>query len=224
MATNQYFDFFNRSSEQNLVEDLIIESLQIYGYDLYYIPRTLVARDNVFNEDRLSEFRNAYPIEMYIENVDGYDGQGEFVQKFGLQIEKSASFVVAKKRWDQVVGSTGTTILPNRPAEGDLLYYPLSKSLFEIRYVEHQEPFYQLGKFYTYKLRAELFQYSSEPLDTGVAAIDNIELNQTFDLIEKPSLNIEQQSKFAQNNKLDQAADSGNVINFDEQNPFGEIQ
>lgn len=181
MAKNPYFKF-GTNSEQNIVENLIIECLQIYGQELFYIPRTLVSKDEILGEDRLSEFKNAYPIEMYFENVDGFGGNGAFMSKFGLMIEQSATLVVARKRWQQAVAQYGQTILPNRPAEGDLLYFPLTGGLFEIKFVQHQNPFYQIGKLYTYKLDIELFQYASERIDTGYNVIDDFESLKTFDI------------------------------------------
>ena len=181
MAKNPYFKF-GTNSEQNVVENLIIECLQIYGQEMFYIPRTLVSKDEILGEDRLSEFKNAYPIEMYFENVDGFGGNGAFMSKFGLMIEQSATLVVARKRWQQAVAQYGQTILPNRPAEGDLLYFPLTGGLFEIKFVQHQNPFYQIGKLYTYKLDIELFQYASERIDTGYNVIDDFESLKTFDI------------------------------------------
>ena len=181
MAKNPYFKF-GTNSEQNVVENLIIECLQIYGQEMFYIPRTLVSKDEILGEDRLSEFKNAYPIEMYFENVDGFGGNGAFMSKFGLMVEQSATLVVARKRWQQAVAQYGQTILPNRPAEGDLLYFPLTGGLFEIKFVQHQNPFYQIGKLYTYKLDIELFQYASERIDTGYNVIDDFESLKTFDI------------------------------------------
>lgn len=181
MAKNPYFKF-GTNSEQNVIENLIIECLQIYGQEMFYIPRTLVSKDEILGEDRLSEFKNAYPIEMYFENVDGFGGNGAFMSKFGLMIEQSATLVVARKRWQQAVAQYGQTILPNRPAEGDLLYFPLTGGLFEIKFVQHQNPFYQIGKLYTYKLDIELFQYASERIDTGYNVIDDFESLKTFDI------------------------------------------
>lgn len=179
MATNVYFSQGTRN-EQLLTEDLIIESLRMYGQDLFYIPRTLVSKDNILGEDRLSKFKAAFPIEMYFENIDNYGGQGAFINKFGLMIEQSATLVVARRRWDQFIGRYGATTVPNRPNEGDLIYFPLTKSLFEIKFVAHQDPFYQLGKLYVYKLQVELFQYSSERIDTGVPEVDAFESLKTF--------------------------------------------
>ena len=179
MATNVYFSHGTRN-EQYLIEDLIVESLKIYGQELFYIPRTLVSKDEILGEDRLSKFTSSFPIEMYFENVDSFDGQGAFIQKFGLMMEQSATLVVARRRWEQLVGRYGQTIIPTRPCEGDLIYFPLTKGLFEIKFVKHQDPFYQLGKLYTYKLQVELFQYASEQIDTGIAAIDAFETLKTF--------------------------------------------
>lgn len=179
MSRNVYFSN-GTASEQNLIEDLIIESLGIYAQTVYYIPRKYVNKDQILGEDTLSTFNHAYPVEMYFENVKDYEGAGPFVSKFGLMIESSATLVVARRRWNQLVGSYGNTILTNRPVEGDLIYFPLTKSLFEIRYVKDKDPFYQLGKLYVYKLQIELFQYASEKIDTGVPEIDVFEPLKTF--------------------------------------------
>lgn len=179
MARNVYFSQGTRN-EQYLVEDLIIETLKIYGQELYYIPRSLVSKDEILGEDRLSQFKSAFDIEMYFENVDSFDGQGAFIQKFGLMMEQSATLVVARRRWEQLVGRFGDTIIPGRPNEGDLLYFPLTKGLFEIKFVKHQDPFYQLGKLYVYKLQVELFQYSSERIDTGIEEVDVFETLKTM--------------------------------------------
>lgn len=217
MATNPYFTQ-GTTTEQNLVEDIIIESLKIYGKDFYYIPRTLVSKDEILGEDRLSEFKNAYPIEMYFDNIDSFDGQGAFIQKFGLMMEQSATLTVARKRWEQLIGSQGTTILPNRPCEGDLLYFPLTKGLFEIKFVQHQDPFYQIGKLYVYKLQVELFQYASEKIDTGVSEIDVFENLKTFDI--EQNVAVETSDSYGDNNQFKrEAAD----VLFDKNNPFGEV-
>jgi hypothetical protein len=153
-----------------------------------YIPRTLVSKDDILGEDRLSEFTSAFPIEMYFENVDSFAGQGAFIQKFGLMIEQTATLVVARRRWEQFIGRYGVTTIPTRPNEGDLIYFPLSKGLFEIKFVAHQDPFYQLGKLYVYKLQVELFQYASEAIDTGNKDIDVFESLKTLNI--NPTRNI----------------------------------
>ena len=178
-TVNVYFSQGTKN-EQYLIEDIIIESLKIYGNEVFYIPRSLVSKDDVLGEDRLSQFKTAFPIEMYFENVDSLGGQGAFIQKFGLVIEQSATLVVARRRWSQLVGRYGVTNIPSRPNEGDLIYFPLTGGLFELKFVQHQDPFYQLGKLYVYKLQVELFQYSSEAIDTGVPEIDAFESLKTF--------------------------------------------
>jgi len=168
-------------SEQLFHEDLIVESLSFYGQNFYYIPRTLFAKDEILGEDRLSKFKSAYSIEMYLENTDGFDGQGAFIQKFGLMMEQSATLVVARRRWEQLVGRFGQTIIPSRPCEGDLLYFPLTDALFELKFVQYQDPFYQIGKLFVYKLQVELFQYASERMTTGIKEIDDFESLKTYD-------------------------------------------
>ena len=170
MATNSYFS--RQNSERNVMEDLTIESIKIHGVDMVYIPRTLVNEDTLFGEDTLSKFTEGNVIEMYVDSVDGFEGEGDFISKFGLQIKDSVSLIVSKKRFESVMHSTRT-----RPFEGDLIYFPLSKGLFEIKFVEHENPFYQLGKLYTYKLSCELFTYSQEEIDTGFTTIDSLEDN-----------------------------------------------
>ena len=213
---NVYFSHGTRN-EQYLLEDLIVESISIWGQEFYYIPRTLVAKDEILGEDRLSKFKSAYPIDMYLESVDGFEGQGAFIQKFGLMMEQSATLTVARRTWEKVVGKHGGTILPNRPCEGDLLYFPLTKGLFEIKFVDHQDPFYQLKKLYVYKLQVELFQYASEKMETGIPAIDIFETLKTMDTTLQP--NIDVVDSYGDNNKFKAEA---TAVVFDTNNPFGE--
>jgi hypothetical protein len=216
MPLNTYFTN-GIANEQNLLQDLIIESISIWGQEMKYIPRQLVAKDQILGEDRLSQFKDAYSIEMYFENVDGFEGQGAFIQKFGLMMEQSATLTVARRRWEQLIGRAGKSILPNRPTEGDLLFFPLTGGLFEIKFVQHQDAFYQLKKLYVYKLQVELFQYSSEKIDTGIDEIDIFETLKTQD-IEKQS-NPEVPDSFGDNNKFKSEAVD---LVFDKTNPFGD--
>lgn len=148
---------------------------------MFYIPRTIVGMDEVFGEDRISEFKNSYAITVYFEDIDSFSGQGAFLSKFGLQNEYSATFSMARRKWMELVGIHGETNLPNRPSEGDLLYFPMTKSLFEIKFVPDKDPFYQLGKQYVWKMDVELFQYSSEKIDTGIPDIDVFEDLKSYD-------------------------------------------
>lgn len=174
MATNLYFQQDIRS-EQNLYEDIIIEALKMYGQDIYYLPRDIVNEDKLFGEDVPSRFNSSYKIEMYIENIEGFDGEGDLFTRFGVEIRDAATFIVAKRRWNQTVKRYDNEITAVRPVEGDLLYIPFSKKLFQIMHVEHEQPFYQLQNLPTYKLRCELFEYNDEDFDTGTEEIDNIE-------------------------------------------------
>jgi hypothetical protein len=186
MAINPYFSQAVRS-EQSLYEDIIIESLKIYGQDVYYLPRDLVAEDTIFGDDVTSRFNSSYKVEMYIENVEGFDGEGDLFTKFGIEIRDQATFVVARRRWDQTIKRYDNEITTQRPNEGDLIYLPLSKSLFQIMAVEHEQPFYQLSNLPTYKLRCELFEFTGEDLDTGIEDVDDIQIlgyNQILTLVD----------------------------------------
>lgn len=179
MARNLYFSDKVRS-EQNLYENIVIESLKMYGQDVYYLPRTLVAEDRILGEDVPSTFDTSYKIEMYIENTEGFDGEGDLFTKFGVEIRDEATFVVSRKRWNSTVGQVNNQITGVRPREGDLVYLPLSNSLFEIQHVEHELPFYQLANLPVFKLRANLFEYTGEDLDTGISTIDGIEQTDAY--------------------------------------------
>lgn len=179
-TTNLYFNNFAFTQEQRLIEDLIIESIKIYGIEVKYMPRTLVAEDNLFGEDVLSAFNDAYNIEMYIKSVDGFQGDGDFLSKFGLEIRDEMVLTVSQRRFgeeiivleDSPFGQEDTIV---RPAEGDLLFFPLNGKIFEVKFVEHEAIFYQMGSLQTYDLTLELFEYSHERFDTGITEIDSIE-------------------------------------------------
>ena len=162
-------------SEQNLYEDIIIESMKIYGQDVYYLPRTIVNENTILGEDVASSFTSAYKIEMYLENTDGFDGEGDLFTKFGVEIRDEATFIVARKRWSQVIASGSNVITVLRPKEGDLIWLSLSNKLFEIMHVEHESPFYQLSNLPTYKMRCQLFEYSGEDIDTGIDGANAIQ-------------------------------------------------
>jgi hypothetical protein len=173
MTTNKYFNSIGVCSEQNLLESLWTESIQIYGQDLFYIPRTLVNSDLVLGSDYLTNFtQGSAPLEMWIENVDGFSGDGDFFSKFGIEIKDSVTLVCGRERFAKVIGEKfGLT----RPMEGDLLFFPPSNGLFQIKFVEHENPFYQLGKLYVYKLTCELFAYGQEKLATDIPEVDQLE-------------------------------------------------
>ncbi len=246
MATNFYFQSgipMGRRSESILMEDLIIECLKIYGFDTYYIPRKEKNEDLILNEDVLNTYTFAQPLEMYLENVDGFGGDGELLTKFGLEIRDTATFIVSRRRWDNVIGQFGDTILTNRPAEGDIIYFPLTKSFFEIKKVEARDPFFQVGQLYVFKLYCELMQYSSERFDTGIDEIDNLTTEvgqdiQNYEILlennykflleyETASVLIREEyetvdiDKIADNEYFDQGIND--ILDFTDRNPFGEV-
>lgn len=247
MPTNFYFQSgqtTGTTAEQRLVEDLTIESLKIYGHDIFYIPRVQVDVDSIFDEDTLSQFTQAYPLEMYLENIEGFDGEGDLFSKFGIEIRDQATFILSKRRWEDLSNfTTNDFTLRSRPAEGDLLFFPLTGSLFEIKLVEFQNPFYQLGKIYVFRLQCELFEYSSEVIDTGIEAIDNIYKEQNIDMflyqfflengdlflqedgtsliledyaLTKSTANTDNTNFVLENEEYD-------ILDFSEINPFGEL-
>ena len=179
MARNFYFSEKIRS-EQNLYEDLIIEALKIYGQDVYYLPRNIINEDTLFTEDPSSQFPSANKIEMYIENIEGFDGEGDLFTKFGVEIRDEATFIVSKFRWKTQIERMDTAIQPDRPSEGDLIYLPLSKSFFQITHVEHEQPFYQLENLPVFKMRCVLFEYTGEDMETGVNEIDGLEVDYSY--------------------------------------------
>ncbi len=178
MATNRYISQRVRS-EQNLYEDLIIESIQFYGQDVYYLPREIVNRDPIFIDDVPSRFSDSYKVEMYIENQDGFDGEGDLFTKFGIELRDQATFVVARKRWQSLIGDYLDS-QKFRPREGDLIFLPMSESIFQIMKVETETPFYQLSQLPTFRLQCELFEYNDEDFDTGIEGIDIVEQESAF--------------------------------------------
>ena len=179
MATNIYFSQ-KHTNEQNLHEDIIIESLKLYGQDVYYLPRTIVNENKVFGEDIPSVFNSSYKIEMYIENAEGFDGEGDLFTKFGVEIRDAATFIVARRRWSGIIGQGSNDIETERPVEGDLIWLPLSNSMFEIMHVEHESPFYQLSNLPTYKMRCELFEYNGEDFNTSLESLNSIETEGSY--------------------------------------------
>ena len=179
MPRNVYFSQAV-ASEQTVYEDLVIESLKIYGQDVYYIPRVLVNKDNILGEDHASKFDDAYLIEAYIENPDGFDGQGDLYQKFGIEIRDEVTFVIARRQWTNLVGVWNNDVETIRPMEGDLIFLPMTNKFFEISFVEHEQPFYQLSNLPVYKLNCSLFEYNDEDFDTGVGAIDITEVKNSY--------------------------------------------
>ena len=239
-TTNFYFNNYGNNQEQSLIEDLIIESIKIYGIECFYLPRTMVAEDTLFGEDVLSKFENAYPLEMYVKSTDGFEGDGDFLSKFGLEIRDEMVLTISQRRFGEEVEISDTTESIGRPAEGDLIYFPLNGKTFEVKFVEHEAIFYQMGGLQTYDLRCELFEYSHQVIDTGIADIDVLEDTYSgdmrfFELLDEEgnAIVFENGDKAIQegfrvetadtsaNNEFFQTS-STDFIDFSDNNPFSE--
>ena len=174
MSTNLYFNNITSHTEQELINDLTSEVIKIHGMDVFYLPRPISStEDPVYGEDVLSTFSTAYEIEMYLKSTEGFGGEGDLVSKFGLDVRDEVIFTVHKDRFNLATDM-------DKPLEGDLIFLPINKGLFEIKFVEHEQPFYQFGKNYSFDITCELYQYSEEQLETGIAAVDQIERDESY--------------------------------------------
>jgi hypothetical protein len=239
MSTNFYFNNFNNSQEQLLIENLVIESIKIYGHDVYYVPRRIKNKDEIYGEDSVSEYTMAYEIDMYIRSYDSYEGDGAFLSKFNLEIRDQVTFTVAVRNFRDEVGNYESF---ERPREGDLIYLPMADRLFVIKYVNKAPIFYQMGSIQMYDVVTEMFEYSGEKMSTGIAAIDNIQRDYSLDLnvfailseegyyildedgneILQDQYNFDTQAgdSFADNDEIEAEADA--IIDFSEIDPFSE--
>lgn len=176
MPVSHYFNNYaaNQTNEMRLMEDVIVESIKIMGHDCFYLPREAWSNDDtILGENVTSKFNRAYTIEMYLANVEGYEGDGDFFSKFGLEIRDTSNFILSRRSFDRYVPSS----IAIRPREGDLIFVPVLQKIFEIKFVEEELMFFSLGKRtpYIYELRCELFRYSNENIDTGVEEVDHVE-------------------------------------------------
>lgn len=217
-GTNMFFNNTRSYGEQTLVEDLIIEAIKIYGVDLWYLPRTIVNKDEVFSEEELVTFNQAILIEMYPKNVDGFEGEGDFLSKFGVQIRDQITFTVARRVFSEEVTSVRADVI--RPREGDLLWFPMNEKLFEIKFVEHEAIFYQMGALQTFDLRCELFEYNNEKFAVGIPQIDNKYRPLSQDIGSAEPEAVPDRDPFAQNDEFEQKAAA--VIDWSERDPFSE--
>jgi len=237
VATNFYVNNFKSSQEQLLIENLIIEAIRFYGEDVYYLPRTLGNLDKIYGADDSSSYDKAVLIEMYIKSVDGFGGDGNFMSKFGLEIRDQVVFSVARRVFNEEVGSLTAQIRPN---EGDLIYFPLNSKCFQIKYVNKFEMFYQLGGLQTWELTCELFEYSGEVFNTGISEIDSIQVKysenifdyeildqdgvalatEDLDYLVVESFNPAVIDPLAENDEIQTESDK--FIDFSEHDPFSE--
>lgn len=218
MATNSFFQNYDYVNEQLLIDDLVIESIQIYGIDTWYVARSLESVDNIMNEDRLSIFDAGYQMEMYVKSIDGFQGEGDFLSKFGLQIRDQATFTVAIRTFERFATRQRPAL--KRPNEGDLIYMPMNKKFFKVMFVEHESVFYQTGALQVYDLRCELFEYSNERFSTGIELIDT-----AFERYKTTSINnlsdLRDMDVIAKN--IFYEAEANNFIDFSEIDPFSEV-
>ncbi len=206
MATNQYFNHYYAVNEQDLIESLTIESIQVQGLDVAYLPRTQENIDGLFNEDPTNTFKiDMKYIEMYPASVEGFDGE-ELMTMFGDEFKKSATFIVSKKRFTEEYENF------IRPREGDLIFMPITNAIFEIRHVTDESPFFEKGKQYVWELKVEAFEYSYEEIKTNDVDLDEILSNMTID---DPST---VQDEFGKNEEIEDASDDHIV--FNPSNPF----
>ena len=177
MATNPYFPTYyaGDAGEQTLYQDLVDEQIKMFGTDIYYLPRTIL-KDNTLDDIVFNKYQDEFQVEMLLQNVEGFGDGAEFVSQFGVRITDEVVFRVSSRRWDEAVAANNPTLtVTNRPNEGDLLYFPLTKDLYEIKFVQQEIPFYQFGKLQFYTMTCELYQYGSDDISTGVAEIDQLE-------------------------------------------------
>jgi hypothetical protein len=169
MATSPYFSNFSSPKEQALIEELVIESIRIFGIDNYYIPRKIITLNNTFREQEFTEYVGAISLEMYIKNVDGFDGEGEFLSSFGVEVREQITFSIALRVFEQ---EASYVLKRDRPLEGDLIWFPFTQALYTIKFVNKKPVFYQMGALQFYDITCELFEYSNEIFNTGVDFID----------------------------------------------------
>lgn len=227
--------------EQGLIEDLCIESISIYGHSIYYCPRKINARDEIFNEDTISSYVKAYEFDVYIKSFDNYEGDGTFLSKFNLEIRDQVTFAIARRTFANEIG---TQEFIDRPQEGDLIYSPMMRRLFIIKYVSNTPIFYQMGALQIWDVVCETFEYSNERFDTGIAAIDAIEreysfsmdlaglvTNDGYTIVDDDGFTIMQgqfnydnqlQDVFAQNDEFDQEEERDDIVDWSQRDPFSE--
>jgi len=221
-----------------LIADLVIESIKIYGLDCWYIPKRIVKKDNIYGEDSLSEYNTSYMVEMYVKNVEGFAGEGDFLSKFNVEIRDQMTLTIARRTFEDEVQQYESVYI--RPREGDLIFMPFNNKVFQIKFVEHEPVFYQMGALQMYDLRCELFEYSNEKMNTGFQAIDDLENNysdamNTFAILTESGLELTMEDGYSLireefdlevqdvlSDNFDIQTESDDFLDFSEADPFSE--
>jgi len=233
LSTNFFFNNFQSSQEQLLIDDLVIESIKIYGLDCFYLPKKLIDKDKIYGEDSLSEYNKSYMVEMYVKNVEGFAGEGDFLSKFNVEIRDQITLTIARRTFENEVQyfEFGYT----RPREGDLIFLPLNNKVFQIKFVEHEPVFYQMGSLQMYDLKCELFEYSNEIMNTGFSAIDDLEsvysdAMNVYSILTENELEIQMEDGYSLINENEAISaenyeiqyESDDFLDFTEADPFSE--
>ena len=222
MATNTFFNNYAQVQEQNLIDDLIIESIKIYGVDIIYISRAIKGRDTIFNEDDFPEYNETFEFEAYVKSMEGFEGEGDFLSKFGLEIRDTLTLTVANRTFERHVTREVVDLV--RPREGDLIYFPINEKMFEIKYVEHESIFYQMGQTQIYDMQCELLEYSNQRFNTGRTNIDDYFAAYNTDIIvDANNATLSALAATDDNSmNLDFEIEADGIIDFSEVDPFSE--
>lgn len=216
---NLYFDTFNNYAEQSLIDDLVVETLAIYGHSVYYLPRELVKKDDIYGEDTLSTYRSAYEFDMYVKSYDSYEGDGTFLSKFNLEIRDQITFTVSRRVFGNEIAAQRPDI--QRPREGDLVYSTMMKRIFVIKYVNNSAFFYQMGSLQVWDVVCEVWEYSNERFETGVDEIDAIEERYSVSNVYSNNAFEEAMSDvFATNQEFQE--DGEDIVDWSTIDPFSE--
>jgi len=189
-----YFNHTTNTAEQRLIEDLVTESIKIYGIEVGYLGKTIVAKDELYTEDEEAKFEEVTDVVMYIKSADGFQGEGDFLSKFGLEIRDQMTLCVARRHFAESVEQEQNIF---RPREGDLIFLPLNEKMFQINFVEHEPVFYQMGSLQFYELTCELFEYSNERFNTKIDVIDQIQTTHSLDIYSEVEMTTENDLQFS---------------------------
>ena len=222
MATNTFFNNYSQVQEQSLIDDLVIESIRQYGVDVIYMSRAIKGRDKIFNEDDFPEYNEVYGFEVYVKNMEGFEGEGDFLSKLGLEIRDTLTLTVANRTFERYVTREVVDIV--RPREGDLIYFPLNEKIFEIKYVEHESIFYQMGQTQVFDMQCELLEYSNQRFNTGHPSIDNYFAEYNTDIIvDANNATLTALAATDDNaSNLDFELEADGILDFSETDPFSE--